>query len=103
MQKQKLECVCVYTCFHVSERWRGVKTLGWSGMPEKPLLSVRARTGDDAQESFSVIKSTMTVKLQNERLILVHLQSRKTEGNVAASHCPCSPYHPRHIFQVVLL
>jgi len=40
----------------------------------------------------------MTVKQQNKNVILVHLQSRKTGGNAAASHCPCSPYRPRHLY-----
>lgn len=38
-----------------------MKTLGWSGMSEVPLLTVRARAGGEVQESFSVAKSKMTV------------------------------------------
>lgn len=37
------------------------KDPGWSGMSEGALLTVRARTGGDVQESFSVAKSKMTV------------------------------------------
>lgn len=66
------------------------------------LLPARARTVGSPGVTVSDT-SRRTVKEQSERLILVRLQNRRTEGSVAASHCPRSPYRLHRIFQVVLL